>query len=141
MSEKLSTQAMMKEMEATYFLVGKKNSVGTIAGSVLVLLAAAGFVGWLAAQSALERDIAGRVFLRHGQTPPIGERLMHGPALIRSGGILLLSNGNKCPPGSVQLSDVAVQVIRQGAVQYKTAGHDASGNIDWQRQAFKTCKI
>ncbi len=132
---------MMKEMEATYFLVGKKNSLGVIAGSVLVILAAAGFVGWLSAKSALDHDFARQTFYQPDSSPPLGERLKDGPALVRSGGILLLSYGSECPLGSVQLSDVAIQVIKQGAVQYTTTARGANDSSGWERLTFKTCKI
>lgn len=132
---------MMKELEATYFLVHKKHSLGAITGSVIAIALAAGVVGWMAAQSVGNHDTVRQSFYQPDASPPIGERLKYGPALVRSGGILLLSNGDECPLGSVQLSDVAIQVIKQRTEQFEITGRSAASGASWSGQTYKTCKI
>ena len=141
MSDKPSTRAMMKELEATYFLVPKKQSLGAITGSIVAVALAAGVVGWMAAESVHSNNVARQALYQPDTSPPIGERLKYGPALVRSGGILLLSNNDECPLGSVQLSDVAIQVIRQRAEQFEITGRSALGNTRWNGRTYKTCKI
>ncbi|MEM6461521.1 MAG: hypothetical protein AAF724_06370 [Pseudomonadota bacterium] len=141
MAENRSMRAMMMELEALHFLVSKKKSLGAHTMLLLAVMLIAGLLGWMAANSVRDSDFAGRSNYTAGFSAPIGERLKSGPALIRSGGILLLSSGEECPLGSTELSHVAVEVIKQGAAHYELISSRGPADTIRERQIYKTCKI
>lgn len=140
MSDK-PTRAIIKELEATYFLVPKKQSISTVGATVAAIALVAGVAGWMAAESVHSNTATRQSFYQPDASPPIGERLKHGPALVRSGGILLLSDSGECPMGSVQLSDVAIEVIKQRAEQFAITGRSTASGTSWHGRTYKTCKI
>ena len=140
MSEKPSTQAMLNEMEAIRFLARKKPKSTSVAGKIVALTIAAAF-GWTAASVVHDRKSSTYGFYQPDASPPIGNRLIDGPALVRTGGILLLSHDSECPMGSTQLSEVAVQVIKQRAEQFKITDRNGADAQGWTGRTYKTCKI
>ncbi|MEM9107539.1 MAG: hypothetical protein AAGC96_17980 [Pseudomonadota bacterium] len=141
MSEKPSTQAKLKEMEAMSLLAEDKPSHRSCTGAMLVAAVVAAAVGWIAAGVVEDRRPVLQSFYQPDVSPPIGNRLMEGPALVRTGGILLLSDGAECPLGSTQLSDVAIQVIKQQAEQYEVTARRTAETEGWTGRTFITCKI
>lgn len=141
MFEKPSTQAKLKEMEAVHLLADQKPNKRSCAGAMVVLTIAAAAAGWIAANVVHDRRPVLQSFYQPDTSPPIGDRLMDGPALVRTGGILLLSQGAECPLGSIQLSDVAIQVIKQRAEQYEVTARRTAETSSWSGRTYKTCKI
>ena len=141
MSEKPSTQAKLKEMEAIHLLADRKPQERSCTGVMIALTIAAATAGWIAASVVQDRTPVFQTFYQPDASPPIGDRLMDGPALVRTGGILLLSDGANCPMGSTQLSDAAIQVIKQRAEQYETTARRTAQAAGWSGSTYKTCKI
>ena len=128
-------------MEAVRLLATTKTSRHSSAGTMIALAIAAAAAGWIASGIVHDRPTVARSFYEPDSSPPIGDRLINGPALVRSGGILLLSNGGECPLGSTRLSDVAIQVIKQRAEQYEITARRTADTTGWTGRTYKTCKI
>ena len=138
MSEKPSTQAMRNEMEAIRFLAKKKPRRRFDFGTVMALTIAVA-AGWTAASIVYDHKPGTYGYYQPDESPPIGNRLIDGPALVRTGGILLLSDDSECPLGSTQLSEVAVQVVKQQAEQF--SDRTSAETAGWTDRTYKTCKI
>lgn len=122
-------------------LADHKQSQRSCTGAMIAATIAATAAGWIAASVVHDRGPVLQSFYQPETSPPIGDRLMDGPALVRTGGILLLSEGSECPLGSTQLSDVAIQVIKQRAEQYEITARRTVDSAGWTGRTYKTCKI
>ena len=107
----------------------------------MMALTIAAAAGWTAATIVYDHKPATYGFYQPDASPPIGNRLIDGPALVRTGGILLLSDDSECPLGSTQLSEVAVQVIKQRAEQFQITDRRGAETAAWTDRTYKTCKI
>lgn len=131
---------MRNEMEAIRFLARKQSRRRSVIGSMMALTIAAA-AGWTASTIVYDHKPATYGFYQPDASPPIGNRLIDGPALVRTGGILLLSDDSECPLGSTQLSEVAVQVIKQRAEQFQITDRRGAETAAWTDRTYKTCKI
>lgn len=132
---------MLNEMEAIRFLARNKSRRRSAIATMMALTIAAAAIGWTAASIVYDHKPATYGFYQPDASPPIGNRLIDGPALVRTGGILLLSDDNECPLGSTQLSEVAIQVVNQQAEQFEISDRKTADTAILTDRTYKTCKI
>lgn len=138
----LLTEQMKKELEAEYFLFGRRTILGGIIGVFIVT----SLISWSSARATLEASSEGEMIRNIKKGSKHATDLIKGNRLLPLGSLLLVDIRAKCPQNYLRIASVGLKTLEDDDGLYqrslnatRDSTYSEKSKANWDRRIYKVC--